>query len=81
MVAFSGHKDLAYGTVVTGPSPALSGNSLTLAPGDGALMPTTLPFYATAAPPDSLPIHQNSEVVLVTNVVGDVLTIVRAQCD
>lgn len=79
MTAFSGHKDLAWGSVLTAPAPALTGTSLTLNAGEGATMPSTLPFYATAAPAATLPTLAVAEVVLVTAVVGDVLTVTRAQ--
>lgn len=81
MTAFSGHKDLAFGTVLTAPSPALSGTTIVLAAGDGAKMPTTYPWYAATAPPDELPTLDNAEVVLVTANPGgaDTFTITRAQ--
>lgn len=42
-------------------------------------MPATLPFYGTLAPAGVLPTLANAEVVKVTLVVGDVLTIDRAE--
>ena len=71
-------KDLASGIVATAPSPATSGLSLTLQTGQGATMPIP-PFYGTGTPQGSLSNPGTSEIVLVTAVVGDVLTIVRAQ--
>lgn len=71
-------KDFAAGIVVTPPSPATSGTSLTLRPGDGASMPTP-PFYVTATPPGQLTTLGTSEKLLVTAVSTDTLTIVRAQ--
>ena len=38
-----------------------------------------VPFYVTGTPPGSLTTLDNSEKLQVTNVTGDVLTIVRAQ--
>lgn len=71
-------KDFAAGIVVTPPSPATSGTSLTLRAGDGASMPTP-PFYVTATPPGQLTTLGTSEKLLVTAVSTDTLTIVRAQ--
>jgi hypothetical protein len=73
------HKNFAFGAkVAVAPAPALSGGQLTLEAGGGALMPAA-PFNATAWPDAVLPLATNAEIVRVTAVVGDVLTIVRAQ--
>lgn len=77
-MAFDGHANFAYGTVATGPSPATSGTSLVLGSGQGALMPA-VPFNATCWPPSVLPLASNAEIVRVTAVSTDTLTIVRAQ--
>lgn len=71
-------KDFAVGIVQTAPSPALSGTTLTLRPGEGLTMPTP-PFYGTATPPGQITSLTTSEKLLVTNVNGDTLTIVRGQ--
>lgn len=71
-------KDFATGVVVTAPSPAISGTSLTLQVGEGARMPA-VPFSATAHPMSEMPTLDNAEKLLVTNITGDTLTIVRAQ--
>lgn len=71
-------KDFAVGLVVTPPSPATTGTTLTLRTGEGATMPTP-PFYVTAGPPGELTTLATSEKLLVTAVNGDVLTIVRGQ--
>ncbi len=71
-------KDFATGVVVTPPSPATSGTSVTLQTGEGARMPTT-PFYAVAHPPSQMPTLDVAEKIQVTNVTSDTLTIVRAQ--
>lgn len=71
-------KNLATGTVLTAPSPADSGTSLVLQSGEGANMPST-PFYATAHPDGVLPTVDNAEIILVTNVSTDTLTIDRAE--
>jgi hypothetical protein len=78
MPSFDPHANFAYSTVATAPSPAASGTSLTLATGGGALMPTA-PFNATVWPAGAQPLSSNAEIVRVTGVAGDVLTIVRAQ--
>lgn len=71
-------KDFAVGIVQTAPSPATSGTTLTLRPGEGSTMPTP-PFYGTATPPGQITSLSTSEKLLVTNVSGDTLTIVRGQ--
>ena len=50
----------------------------TVATGQGNNMPPT-PFFATATPLGKLSSQSNSEIVEVTDVTGDVLTVVRAQ--
>lgn len=71
-------KDFAVGLVVTAPSPATTGTSLTLRAGEGSTMPTP-PFYVTATPPSQLTTLGTSEKLLVTAVSSDTLTITRAQ--
>ncbi len=77
-MSFDGHINFGYSTVLTAPSPAASGTTLTLAAGGGALMPAT-PFNAAVWPTGTGPLMSNAEIVRVTNVSGDDLTIVRAQ--
>lgn len=77
-MAFDAHANFAYSTVLTAPAPALTGLSLTVAAGQGALFPTA-PFNCTVWPSGVAPISTNAEIVRVTAVVGDVLTIVRGQ--
>lgn len=72
------HKNFAYSTVLTAPSPAASGTSLVLAAGGGALMPA-VPFNAVVWALASLPLVTTAEVVRVANIAGDTLTIVRQQ--
>lgn len=72
------HTNFAYGLVATAPSPATSGTSLTLAAGVAALMPAT-PFNATVWPVSAISLASNSEIIRITNITGDVATIVRAQ--
>ena len=75
---FDAHANMAYGLVAVAPSPAASGTSLTLSTGAGALMPAA-PFNCTVWPANTGPLLTNAEIVRVTAVVGDVLTIVRTQ--
>ncbi len=72
------HANFAYGLIDTAPSPATSGTSLTLATGVAALMPAT-PFNATVWPVSEISLASNAEIIRVTNITGDVATIVRAQ--
>lgn len=71
-----GHANLAYGTVLTAPSPAISGLSLTLQTGQGSIFPTA-PFNATVWPVGIAPLTSNAEIIRVTAKAGDVFTIVR----
>lgn len=77
-MTFDAHANFAYGTVLTPPSPATSGTSLTLAAGQGALMPAA-PFNATVWPALVQPTAANAEIVRVTALATDTLTIARAQ--
>lgn len=72
------HTNFAYSTVATAPSPATSGTSLVLATGGGALMPA-VPFNGTDWATNAQPTTANAEIVRVTAISGDTLTIVRAQ--
>lgn len=72
------HKNFAYSTVATAPSPATSGTSLTVAAGQGTRFPTA-PFNATVWPANSQPLSTNAEIVRITAIATDVFTIVRAQ--
>lgn len=71
-------KNFAYSTVATAPSPATSGTSLVVAAGQGALFPA-VPFNATIWPSGSQPTSANAEIVRVTAISTDTLTITRAQ--
>ena len=77
-VNFDAHANFAYSTVATAPSPATSGTSLVVASGGGALFPTP-PFNATVWPASQQPLAANAEIVRVTAISTDTLTIVRAQ--
>jgi len=77
-MAFDGHKNFAYSLVASAPSPALSGTSLVVGAGEGANFPAT-PFNATVWPVRVQPSEANAEVVRVTAISTDTLTITRAQ--
>lgn len=70
-------KNFTYSTVAVAPSPATSGTSLTVSSGEGALFVAGRP--AVIYPSGEAPLSTNAEIVTVSNVVGDVLTIVREQ--
>ena len=71
-------QNLAVGIVATAPTPATSGTTIVLQSGHGATFPSA-PFYATLTPPNQISSSLNSEIVLVTTVSTDTLTVVRAQ--
>lgn len=82
-MAFDAHKNLAFSTVATAPSPAASGASLTVATGDGSKFPqpsTDGPFNVTIAPANATraQLSAQAEIARCTARVGDVLTIARA---
>lgn len=72
------HKNFSYSTVATAPSPATTGTSMVLSAGGGALMPE-VPFNMTVWPISVAPLSSNAEIVQVTNIATDTLTIVRQQ--
>lgn len=72
------HKNFPYSTVATAPEPATTGTSLVLATGGGALMPA-VPFNATVWPTGVQPLASNAEIVRVTGISTDTLTIARIQ--
>jgi len=76
--AFDQHKNFAISTVLIAPSPPTTGTTLTVQSGNGALFPTP-PFNATVCPLGAIATATNSEIVRVTSVGTDTLTIVRAQ--
>lgn len=76
------YRNLAFGIVLTAPSPAASGTSLVLQSGQGARFPdpaTESPFYSTVCAPNVDPDPTNAEIIKVTGRSTDTLTIVRAQ--
>lgn len=78
MATFDGHKNFAETTIATAPSPALSGTSCQVAATTGVLLPAP-PFNATVWPAGVLATSANAEIVRVSAVATDTLTIARAQ--
>ena len=72
------HKNFAYSTIVTAPSPAASGTSLTVVMEQARLFPD-VPFNATVWPTGAQPITTNAEIIRVTDRTDNVFTIERAQ--
>lgn len=72
------HKDFAVTLITSAPDPQLSGTTLEVTVNHGVRLPIP-PFYANAVPPGEMSTLDNTEKILVTDVTGDVLTIVRAQ--
>lgn len=73
------HKNFAYSTVATAPSPATSGASLVVASGEGANFPA-VPFNAVVCPVGTQPTNANAEIIRVTARSTDTFsTITRAQ--
>jgi hypothetical protein len=72
------HKNFAYSTIVTAPSPAASGTSLTVVMEQARLFPD-VPFNATVWPTGVQPISTNAEIIRVTDRTDNVFTIERAQ--
>lgn len=70
-------KNFTISTVATAPSPATSGTSLVVASGDGSLFAVNEP--AIIFPVNDQPLVANAEIVMVTNVATDTLTITRTQ--
>lgn len=66
-------ENLANGVAVS-----LTGNSLVLQSGQGAIFPTA-PFYITVSPPGVVSNSLNSEIMEVDGVTGDTLNVARAQ--
>jgi exosome complex RNA-binding protein Csl4 len=70
-------KNFTISTVAVAPDPTTSGTSLDVASGDGSLFATSEPalIFPNGEQPDS----SNAEIVTVSNVATDTLTIVREQ--
>lgn len=71
-------KNFAISSVAVAPAPAASGTQLTVTAGHGTRFPTA-PFNCTVWPASQEPTVANAEIVRVTDVTGDVLTIEREQ--
>lgn len=78
MATFDTHKNFAYSTVLTAPSPASSGTSLVVQSTDGTKFPA-VPFNAVIWPVGLQPTPSNAEIVRVTNISTDTFTITRIQ--
>jgi hypothetical protein len=78
VMPYDAHKNFAYSTVATAPSPATTGTSLVVPSGDGSKFPTP-PFNATVWPTAANPLTTNAEIIRCTAIVTDTLTIARAQ--
>jgi len=74
---FDTHKNLAISLVATAPSPATSGTTLVVTAGEGSRFAAGM--NATICPAGSTPDPSNSEIVRITNVSTNTLTITRAQ--
>lgn len=77
-MAFDSHTNFAYALVATAPSPATSGTTLIVTAGFGATLgaaPFNMTVWATGVAPTST----NAEIVRVTNISTDTLTITRTQ--
>jgi hypothetical protein len=72
------YKNFAVSSVVIPPSPALSGTTLTVQASHGLRFPA-VPFNLTVYQRNAIPDPLTAEIVRVTAIVGDTLTIVRTQ--
>jgi hypothetical protein len=72
------YANFAYSTVATPPSPATTGTSIGLPTGHAARFPTP-PFNVVVTEANTIPTVLNSEIVRVTAIVGDTLTVTRNQ--
>jgi hypothetical protein len=72
------HTNFAASTVVVAPSPADTGTELRIASNEAKLFPLP-PFNATVSPYGQVPTAANAEIVRVTAMTGDLMTMIRAQ--
>lgn len=77
MTTFDTHLNFGQSLVATAPSPATSGTSLTLTAGDGSRLSLVAPFNMVICPSGQQPTTTNAEIVRVTAVATDTLTIIR----
>ena len=75
-MAYDAHANLAY-TLLTN-SPGTAGTTFNVTAGTGAYFPAA-PFNCTVWPSGVIPTQGNGEIVRVTNVTGDALTVTRAK--
>lgn len=71
--------NFAYGSVLTAPSPATSGTSLVLQSGEGLKFPNSFPYNIVIFPSGDNATSTNAEIVTVTAITSDTLTIIRAR--
>lgn len=71
------HKNLAVSTIATAPSPATTGTSIVVTAGQGGRFAAGM--NATICPAGTTPDPSNSEIVRITAVSTDTLTITRTQ--
>lgn len=74
---FDTHRNFGYSTIATAPVPAASGTTATVETGHGTRFVANA--NATVWPSGVLPTDDNAEIVRVTGIVGDVLTLTRIQ--
>src|SRR5262245_37983535 len=72
------HKNFAYSTVATAPTPAGSGLTLSVQVGHGARFPAA-PFNVTVWPAGLIPLPNNATILRITGIVGDERTFLRSQ--
>ena len=72
-------RDYAVAEVLTPPSPATSGTSMTVKSGQAANLGTDFPFRATLYNPTVAPVKAVIEEVSVSGITGDTISMTRAQ--
>jgi len=77
-MAFDAHANFAISAIAVAPTPPSSGTSVTVTAGDGTKFPAA-PFNAVVCTAGTNPTSANAEIVRVTAIAGDVLTITRTQ--
>lgn len=77
-MTYDAHKNFGVSLIATAPSPATSGTSLVVTAGQGTRFPA-VPFNASLWPAGQNPDPSNAEIVRVTNISTDTLTITRTQ--
>lgn len=70
------HENFSYARVAVAPSPADSGTELDVVLDSDTVFPN-VPFNATVWPVDTIPLRTNAEIIRVTSVSGETLTIER----